>query len=521
MNAERWKQVERIFGLALDAAPDEREAIVDRECGDDDELRRDVSELLDADARSSDPLAVVSVAVKELAAADTEVALPQRAQEAMGDLGIEVGGMVENRYRVDGVLGAGGMGVVVEATHVALDERVAMKLLRPRAMGSERARQRFLREARAAAKLRSEHIAKVRDVGVTDTGAPFMVMDLLSGCDVQQLIKARGALPIAEAVAIVLQACEALAVAHATDIVHRDIKPANLFLESGQGVVTVKLLDFGISKLRSGEDEELTGSSDMIGSPAYMSPEQLRVARDVDERADIWSLGVVLFEALTGQRPFRGESLADLSMAILAEPRMPVAEDIDAPEALIAIVDRCVQKDRDDRFRRRRRARARAGAVLSRRCEPRPACVAGARQESRARESGAFQASHAVRQSPGDTGPGDSGPGDGTGGASKPNAADVHGARRRRGRDRRGVAARFRNGQRACHHRDRAACGEHDSRRLADGERDRGGDSHSDSQRRCHRHAGRAAATTRRPTGEAATGPLRRSALILAAAISR
>ncbi len=200
------------------------------------------------------------------------------------------------KYRVEQVIGKGGWGVVVRARHLGLDEVVAIKLLTEAAIDEE-SRARFVREARAAAKLRSEHVVRVTDVGETEDNVPYMVMELLEGLDLQQLIK-RGPVDPALLATLVVQVCSALAEAHGLGIVHRDIKSSNLFIVTRDGAPHAKVLDFGIAKAPEALDFSLTRTSSILGTPAFMSPEQLRSAHRVDTRTDIWSLGVVLYESL-------------------------------------------------------------------------------------------------------------------------------------------------------------------------------------------------------------------------------
>jgi serine/threonine-protein kinase len=264
------------------------------------------------------------------------------------------GQVLGGKYRVDRVLGAGGMGMVVAATHLQLDERVAIKFLLPEALRNEEAVARFGREARAAVKIRGEHVARVIDVGSFDNGAPFMVMEHLDGRDLSALIEERGALPPADAVDAVLQALEALAEAHALGIVHRDLKPANLFLtRRPDGTPSVKVLDFGISKVTnaSASDNAMTKTSAIMGSPLYMSPEQMTASRDVDARTDIWAIGVVLYELLSGRAPFRAESLPEICGLILTAAPPAIRNFSPAtPEQLQNVVLRCLEKDRARRF---------------------------------------------------------------------------------------------------------------------------------------------------------------------------
>src|ERR1700733_7006308 len=198
------------------------------------------------------------------------------------------------------------MGIVVAARHVQLDEKVALKFLRPEALADADAVERFAREARAAVKIKSEHVARVIDVGTLPNGAPYMVMEHLDGEDMAAWIKERGALPVEQALDFVLQACVAVADAHALGIVHRDLKPANLFcIRRSDGQLSIKVLDFGISKLTerttTAQRMAFTKTTASMGSPLYMSPEQMRSSKDVDAQTDIWALAVILFELMTGR----------------------------------------------------------------------------------------------------------------------------------------------------------------------------------------------------------------------------
>ncbi len=264
------------------------------------------------------------------------------------------GQILGGKYRIDRVLGAGGMGMVVAATHLHLDERVAIKFLLPEALQNAEAVARFGREARAAVKIRGEHVARVIDVGTFDNGAPYMVMEHLDGRDLAALLVERGPLAPADAVDAVLQACEALAEAHALGIVHRDLKPANLFLtRRPDGTATVKVLDFGISKVTnaSASDNSMTKTSAIMGSPLYMSPEQMTASRNVDARTDIWAIGVVLYELLTGRPPFSADSLPEICGLILtAAPAAVRDHSPGIPDALQTAVLRCLEKDRARRF---------------------------------------------------------------------------------------------------------------------------------------------------------------------------
>ncbi len=266
---------------------------------------------------------------------------------------VQIGEILAGKYRIERVLGMGGMGVVVEALHVELDQRVALKFMLPAAAANQAAVERFAREARASAKLRSDNIVHVTDVGTLESGAPFMVMEYLEGEDLGQMLKAGGPFSVGDAIDYVLQGCAGLAEAHAAGIIHRDLKPANLFLARREDTASVvKIVDFGISKVRvDGVAQKLTSTSDLMGSPLYMSPEQLASSRDVDARTDIWSLGIILYELLAGAPPFDGDTLPQVCAAVLVAHPPPILEKRpDLPDGLVAIVAKCLEKRADDRY---------------------------------------------------------------------------------------------------------------------------------------------------------------------------
>jgi hypothetical protein len=269
---------------------------------------------------------------------------------------VKPGDVLAGKYRVERVLGSGGMGYVVAARHLQLDQLVAMKFLRRGNAGLDEteATGRFLREAKAVVRLRDEHVAKVFDVGTLESGEPYIVMEYLDGCDLSALAKQRGQIPVSEAVEYVMQACEALAEAHSIGIVHRDVKLANLFVTRGHaGSPLVKVLDFGISKVNPfGEAEhEMTRTASMLGSPRFMSPEQMRDPRNVDARSDIWSLGVVLYRLVAGKPPFEADTLGRLLSMVMHENPDPLAViRSDLPQGFSETVQHCLEKDPNGRF---------------------------------------------------------------------------------------------------------------------------------------------------------------------------
>jgi serine/threonine-protein kinase len=262
--------------------------------------------------------------------------------------GVAVGQVFQGKYRVDAILGQGGMGVVAECTHLALNERVAIKMLRQDVLLDQDAVSRFIREAQAAVKLKSEYVARVSDVGTFENGVPYMVMEFLDGQDLGDLIKERGVLPVQWAVELMLQTAEALAEAHSLSIVHRDIKPTNLFVTwRPDGTALIKVLDFGISKSPMGTDMQLTQTQSLLGTPAYMSPEQMRSARLVDMRTDIWSLGTVFYEILEGRRPFEAESFSEMCVKVAVDPPAPM---VNTPPPLQNIILKCIAKSPEQRY---------------------------------------------------------------------------------------------------------------------------------------------------------------------------
>jgi serine/threonine-protein kinase len=263
------------------------------------------------------------------------------------------GALLAGKYRIEKPLREGGMGAILVARHEVLNQNVAVKVLLADAARDEASVARFLREAQSAARIQSHHVARVMDAGTLDNGSPFLVMELLDGCDLGELLKLSGPLPVDEVVDYTIQALEGVAQAHACGIVHRDLKPANLYLAlRPDGTNVIKILDFGISKT-TGEGEKvktLTGKA-VLGSPAYMSPEQVRNPRTVDGRSDLFSLGVAMYELLTGEIPFDGDGVGEILAAVLERDPIPLRKKRpDVPPALEKVILRCLEKSRDKRY---------------------------------------------------------------------------------------------------------------------------------------------------------------------------
>ncbi|NVB81231.1 MAG: serine/threonine protein kinase [Kofleriaceae bacterium] len=259
------------------------------------------------------------------------------------------GTVVAGKYRLERVIGKGGMGVVMAATHLQLGTPVALKLLHADMLQNQGVVDRFMREARASAQLRGENVCRVSDVGTAEDGCPFIVMELLNGHDLTTILRTNGAMPLHVAAEIVIQACFAIGEAHALGIVHRDLKPGNLFwTQRPDGTTCIKVLDFGVAKAPEDVNFSLTQTASVIGSPGYMSPEQLKSSKGVDGRSDIWSLGIVMYELVTGKKPFQGESITELALKVAMDPTPSM--DGAAPAGFEAVVRRCLEKEPGRRY---------------------------------------------------------------------------------------------------------------------------------------------------------------------------
>ncbi len=263
------------------------------------------------------------------------------------------GDVLDGRYRVERVIGAGAMGVVISATHIDLDQKVALKLIMGSAAQDDESVKRLMREAQAAAKIDSEHVARVTNVGRLESGEPFIVMEYLDGCDLGALIEEDGALSPRQAVIYLLQACEALAQAHAVGIVHRDLKPENLFLaKRSDGSARIKVLDFGISKSTGGSHgASMTRTGTIMGSPVFMAPEQWVDAKLADARSDIWALGASLYAMLGGDKPFTADSLPALCRMVMNDEPADLSDTIPGLDrGLMAVTLKCLEKEPEDRY---------------------------------------------------------------------------------------------------------------------------------------------------------------------------
>ncbi|MBA3820973.1 MAG: serine/threonine protein kinase, partial [Deltaproteobacteria bacterium] len=255
----------------------------------------------------------------------------------------EPGTVLLGKYRIDEIIGVGGMGRVVRASHLYLQQSVAIKILLPAMAESASTVARFLREAQATVNLKSEHIARVIDVGTVPDGTPFMIMEYLDGNDLNQILRHHGPQTPVIVCDLMLQACEGLGEAHAMGIVHRDIKPSNFFItKRADGSMLLKILDFGISKTPAGITE-LTGTQTVLGTPTYMAPEQMKTSKEADPRSDIWSMGVVMYQLLSGRPPFSGDSYAELVLKVNGEPPQPM--HVPVPAGLDDVILRCLHKD--------------------------------------------------------------------------------------------------------------------------------------------------------------------------------
>jgi eukaryotic-like serine/threonine-protein kinase len=266
------------------------------------------------------------------------------------------GAIIAGKYRVERVIGEGAMGIVLAAQHLELEEPVAIKCIRPAMHGLPDIVSRFAREAKACARLQSEHVAKVLDVGIAPPIGPYMVMEYLEGEDLAAVLQKGGPLWVRKAAEYVMQVCEALALAHAASITHRDVKPENLFLTRRGNLEIIKVLDFGISKAPPGGrlfggEVSMAETQSLMGTPLYMSPEQIRATHDVDHRTDIWSLGVVLYELLTGRPVFSGETVTQVCARVLEATPPNLSEHCKgAPRELGRVVTRCLMKNPVDRY---------------------------------------------------------------------------------------------------------------------------------------------------------------------------
>ena len=254
-----------------------------------------------------------------------------------------IGELLLGKYRVERVVGEGGMGMVLAVRHIEVGELFAMKILKPSALREWRGPERFAREARAVSRLKSEHVARVFDVGQLESGLPYMLLEHLDGCDVRTVLDREGSLSARETIDCARLALDAIREAHEEGLIHRDLKPENLFLaKRPDGDWTIKVLDFGISKdLRDQGGGSVTHTSNVMGSPFYMSPEQMRSAKHVDERTDLWAMGIIMFELLTGEVPFPGETVTQVCASVLERPLPSIATLAPStPASLVAVIEK-------------------------------------------------------------------------------------------------------------------------------------------------------------------------------------
>ena len=273
----------------------------------------------------------------------------------IGAAGVSPGDIIADKYLLDAVLGVGGMGVVFRARHLHLNGQVALKFLSAQFLNSPVAIGRFRREAQAAAKLKNEHVVRVFDVGTHTNGLPYMVMEYLEGCDLGGLLEASGRLASDLVADLLIQTCSAVEDAHQQGIIHRDLKPSNLFcVRHADGTLTIKVVDFGISKVTdtsAAMEAGITVTGNVVGSPSYMSPEQMKTPNRIDHRSDLWSLGVVLYECLTGNLPFPASTYAEICLKVHQEAPLPAsAHGVRLPAGLEAIINTCLAKEPANRY---------------------------------------------------------------------------------------------------------------------------------------------------------------------------
>lgn len=290
-------------------------------------------------------------------------------------LGLDIGTTVAGKYRIEALIASGGMGAVLRAHHEVLDQTVAIKVMRPELASNREAAQRFLREARAAAKVASDYVCRVTDVDLFDDATPYMVMEHLHGEDLDSIVESPDEVAVTDAVDYIMQALAGLEAAHAIGVVHRDLKPSNLFLVTrADGTKRIKVLDFGISKVM-GDGGELkagatTSTEAILGTPRYMSPEQISSAKDVDARTDLWAIGLILYELLTKRYPFEGETAGAILASVLTSDPPPIRQiRRDVPPGLHAAVHRCLAKNREHRFAGARQLLDKLGPFASRRVQ--------------------------------------------------------------------------------------------------------------------------------------------------------
>ena len=272
-------------------------------------------------------------------------------------LPVKLGDRIAGKYLIEELIAAGGQGVVLRARHEVLGRDVAIKLMLPEALGDQEAAQRFLREARAAARIESDYVTRVTDVDVIDGHIPFMVMELLKGSDLSAVIDSTNSTNVVDGVDYVMEALAGVDAAHKLGVVHRDLKPSNLFLATlPDGSKRVRLLDFGISKAMEDSADGLkagatTSTQAIMGTPRYMSPEQVSSSKNVDGRTDVWAMGLILYELLTRTFPFEGDTVGAILSNILTSDVVPPSQlRTDIPRGLQAVIIKCLQRDREDRF---------------------------------------------------------------------------------------------------------------------------------------------------------------------------
>ncbi|MCB1024798.1 MAG: serine/threonine protein kinase, partial [Acidobacteria bacterium] len=342
MNSEHWQKVKELFEAAGGLSGEERDRFLDDECGDDPNLRAEVEKLLNS-FEEADTSFLEEPAVKEAVSLfeEDKTLITSDTPVKSGKGNFVAGTVLDNRYRILGLLGKGGMGEVYKAEDIKLDQTVALKFLPEKLEKNEEALRRFIGEVKTARQVSHANVCKVFDIGDID-GKHYLSMEFIDGDDLSQLLRRIGRLPSDKAAEISRQICFGLHAIHEAGILHRDLKPANIIIDSNG---KARITDFGIA----GFEEDVQGAESRVGTPAYMSPEQITV-KEVTQKSDIYSLGLLLYEIYTGKQAFKADSINDLiEKHKTTQPTNPSEFVENIEPAVEKTIGRCLEKDPRDR----------------------------------------------------------------------------------------------------------------------------------------------------------------------------